>query len=419
MNVDELKQLKKELHYTNETVAELSGVPLATVQKVFAGVTRNPRYETLNAIEAVLSQKKELEMQKAKAEEERAKELAKAEEEVRAQEKAMEELLEKAQTMDSAVTEAKVEVVAAPETPSVSAEASVETSVEAPLTVEVTPTAPAAPVAMAETQEVQTTQPASIQSAPAAVQTAAPSQSLQSAPAAVQTAPAEQSPVQSPSAMVSHQVVAATGHSMVETEVYSQDDIAAIQDNRIVEMIDGCLFDVQAPSVIHQYVVGELFYAFRTAMTAHGSESFLLPFPVCIQLDNDSKTWMVPDIAITANMNGVMSHGVTGAPDLVVEVISPATRNKDMMIKPIKYARAGVREYWIVDYERKATIVYYWDRDNIPREYKFDEAIPVSIWGGQDTVDMSAISKNLESLHQHNAPMKKPGLFRTKKYISK
>ena len=60
MTVEEMKQRKKELGYSNEKLSELSGVPLGTVQKVLAGVTRSPRYETLIALERVLKKQTEL-----------------------------------------------------------------------------------------------------------------------------------------------------------------------------------------------------------------------------------------------------------------------------------------------------------------------------------------------------------------------
>ena len=54
MTIEEMKKRKKELGYTNEKVSELSGVPLGTVQKIFAGVTESPRYDTLQALKEVL-----------------------------------------------------------------------------------------------------------------------------------------------------------------------------------------------------------------------------------------------------------------------------------------------------------------------------------------------------------------------------
>ena len=57
MTIQEMKERKKELGYSNSTVAELSGVPLGTVQKIFSGATASPRYETLRALEAVLKKK--------------------------------------------------------------------------------------------------------------------------------------------------------------------------------------------------------------------------------------------------------------------------------------------------------------------------------------------------------------------------
>lgn len=59
MTVEEMKQRKKELGYSNEKLSELSGVPLGTVQKVLAGVTRSPRYETLIALERILKKQTE------------------------------------------------------------------------------------------------------------------------------------------------------------------------------------------------------------------------------------------------------------------------------------------------------------------------------------------------------------------------
>ena len=56
MNIQEMKEKKKEKGYTNEQIAELSGVPLGTVQKIFGGATTSPRYDTLKALEKILAQ---------------------------------------------------------------------------------------------------------------------------------------------------------------------------------------------------------------------------------------------------------------------------------------------------------------------------------------------------------------------------
>ena len=80
-------------------------------------------------------------------------------------------------------------------------------------------------------------------------------------------------------------------------------------------------------------------------------------------------------------------------PDLVVEILSPSTRSKDMLLKLYKYHNAGVREYWIVDPKNKTVIVHYFEEDEyLPKTYTFDEKIPIGISDGYCTIDFSKIN---------------------------
>ena len=81
--------------------------------------------------------------------------------------------------------------------------------------------------------------------------------------------------------------------------------------------------------------------------------------PVDVQLDCDDKTMVQPDILIVCDPDKLIKQCVFGAPDFVAEVLSKSTKNKDMNLKLMKYKRAGVREYWLIDTENEKVITYF------------------------------------------------------------
>lgn len=80
--------------------------------------------------------------------------------------------------------------------------------------------------------------------------------------------------------------------------------------------------------------------------------------PVDVQLDCDEKTMVQPDVLVVCDREKIVPTHVYGAPDLIMEILSPATRKIDMNIKHSKYAAAGVREYWLIDPDKKKIVVY-------------------------------------------------------------
>lgn len=104
-------------------------------------------------------------------------------------------------------------------------------------------------------------------------------------------------------------------------------------------------------------------------------------------MDCDDKTMVQPDILVVCDENKINKEGIFGAPDLVVEVLSPSTRKKDMSVKLAKYMGAGVREYWIVDPDAKRVIVYDWEREEILNIYGFGDKVPVGIFDGKCEVE--------------------------------
>ena len=119
--------------------------------------------------------------------------------------------------------------------------------------------------------------------------------------------------------------------------------------------------------------------------------------PIDVQLDCDEKTIVQPDVAILCQRDKMKRWGIYGAPDFVLEVISPSTRRKDYTKKLIKYMNAGVREYWILDTYQKNLLVYLFESEVCPVIYGLDQSVPVGIFNGELQIEFSNIVKWVES----------------------
>ena len=212
MTVSEMRKRKKELGYTNEKVSELSGVPLGTVQKIFAGVTDSPRYDTLQALEKIF-------------------------------------VKEWSMLMES-VAEYRVK----------------------------------------------------------------------------------------------------------RQGEYTLEDYYALPDERRVELIDGVLYDMSAPTPVHQLIGSEIRERLSAYIKGKGGRCIPLVSPIDVQLDRDDKTVLQPDVLVVCDRSKIIRRCIYGAPDFIVEILSPATRKKDLTVKLGKYIQAGVSEYWIVDPDRKSVV---------------------------------------------------------------
>ena len=181
---------------------------------------------------------------------------------------------------------------------------------------------------------------------------------------------------------------------------YTLDDYYALPDERRVELIDGVFYDMAAPAVIHQKILGELFVLFRECADAHEGECEVFVAPCDVRLDCDNKTMVQPDIFLICHPYDLGAKALDGAPDLTLEILSPATRAKDMLLKLHKYQNAGVKEYWIVDPDHDTVLVYDLRSDDFyPGKYDFDSVIPIHISEGKCSIDFSRVSSALARVH--------------------
>lgn len=266
MTLTEMKRIKQELGYSNEQIAELSGVPFATVQKIFSGTTRRPRYATLQALTQVFEGTKP----------------------------------DDADRQDSGASAVKEEIFSY-----------------------------------------------------------------------------------------------GTYKTKKKQGEYTLEDYYALPDDYRAELIDGVIYDMSSPNFNHQLLLARLHMTLFSYILANKGKCFALGAPLDVQLDCDNRTMVQPDVIVLCDHSKRRRFGIFGAPDLLIEILSPSTRKKDLGIKFIKYENAGVREYWIIDPEQEKVLVYDFSKEVYPVIYGFQSKVPVGIFDGKCVIDFNEIAADL------------------------
>ena len=152
-----------------------------------------------------------------------------------------------------------------------------------------------------------------------------------------------------------------------------------------------------APSYLHQAILIQLLRLFSDCAEQHDMPCEVFIAPCDVRLDKDNYTMVQPDLLVICGKQDYLHmKRLEGAPDLAVEILSPSTRSKDMILKLYKYEKAGVREYWIVDPEQRTVTVHFFDTDHYdPIRYSFHDQIPVQISKGKCFIDFSRIAERL------------------------
>lgn len=147
---------------------------------------------------------------------------------------------------------------------------------------------------------------------------------------------------------------------------YTFADCLTWDENERIEIIDGKAFLMAAPSSSHQEISMEISRQLANFLVGKQCRVYPAPFDVRLfEKDGDTpedvSTVVEPDISVVCDKNKIDTHGCKGAPDLVVEILSPSSLRNDRLVKLRLYQRAGVREYWIVDPENKTVQVFLLD----------------------------------------------------------
>lgn len=163
-------------------------------------------------------------------------------------------------------------------------------------------------------------------------------------------------------------------------EIYTIDDIYALPEGQRAGLIDGKIYYMAPPGRIHQKISWKLHQVIANYDSKDGkSEVYAAPFAVF--LNKDDINYVEPDISVICDLSKLDEKGCHGAPDWIIEIVSPSSKARDYMTKLFQYRTAGVREYWIVDPDKKMTMVYGFEKDTV-EQYNFGEDVPSGIYDG-------------------------------------
>lgn len=136
------------------------------------------------------------------------------------------------------------------------------------------------------------------------------------------------------------------------------EDIYALPEGTRAELINGQIFYMAPPTRKHQRILAELFSIINNYIKEKGGSCEVDIAPFAVFLNADSRTYVEPDISVICDKSKLDDRGCHGAPDWVIEIVSPSSTRMDYLTKLFKYAESGVREYWIVDPLKNAIFVY-------------------------------------------------------------
>lgn len=170
-------------------------------------------------------------------------------------------------------------------------------------------------------------------------------------------------------------------NALKQEQTYMVEDIYALPDGERAELMDGNIYYMDPPSRKHQDILFSLSRKIADYIDSKNGDCKIYLAPFAVFLNADDKTYVEPDISVICDSSKLNDKGCVGAPDWIIEIVSPSSRKMDCYKKLFKYHAAGVRNYWIVDPDKRIVTVYDFEHDNM-EEYSFGDDVPVGIYEG-------------------------------------
>ena len=318
MNVEKLKQLKKDAGYTNKMIADDSGVPLGTVQKIFSGETKAPRYKTLKAIEAVL---------------------------IPASGIISDYVTNDIMTRGSGTAGAKEGMVSADD---VRMKGSGTAGVNEGAVSSAASAAVSADVSKSDVSKTNVTD-------------------------------AEGSAYKTTSAKIR------------KTEM-SSDDVQNVNIKGTESLIGNKL--------LHKLIADDIIFVVRKYIEDNNLSGFVNGSHVGVKLESGDGGIIAPDVSYISSKEMLTRQGITGTPELIVEIMDGETRSNEIGSKPDMYRDCGVKEYWMIDIDAKNIMVYDFVREAFPSMYGFSGKVPVRTLGEDCLVNFAQVYSHLGFLFE-------------------
>ncbi|MEY8426543.1 Uma2 family endonuclease [Lachnospiraceae bacterium 46-15] len=169
--------------------------------------------------------------------------------------------------------------------------------------------------------------------------------------------------------------------ALSQPNLYTIDDIYALPEGTRAELIDGQLYYMAPPNRRHQELAGELYASIYNFIKANDGSCKPYIAPFAVFLNADDRNYVEPDISVICDRSKLTDKGCNGAPDWIIEIVSPGSRRTDYFTKLFKYRTAGVREYWIVDPDKDRVFVYNFETEDT-LEYSFSDSVQAGIYPG-------------------------------------
>ena len=173
-------------------------------------------------------------------------------------------------------------------------------------------------------------------------------------------------------------------------EVYTIEDIYALPDGEGAELIAGKIYYMAPPSRTQQRILLSLGRKIADYIESQNGKCEVDIAPFAVFLNEDEINYVEPDISVICDKDKLTEEGCEGAPDWIIEIVSPTSRPMDYNKKLFKYRTAGVREYWIVDPMKRQITVYNFEYDTF-EEYSFSDKVKAGIYDDFE-IDFAGIS---------------------------
>lgn len=175
---------------------------------------------------------------------------------------------------------------------------------------------------------------------------------------------------------------------------YTIEDIYNLPDGSRAELIDGQIYYMAPPNRRHQDVLSFLHAAIYNYIAQNNGSCKVYPAPFAVCLSADDSKYLEPDLSVICDNSKLDEHGCKGAPDWIIEIVSPGSRVMDYYTKLSLYREANVREYWIVDPMKQTVLVYQLQQAYTPAVYSFADTVKPSIFDHL-TINFSALLQML------------------------
>ena len=168
--------------------------------------------------------------------------------------------------------------------------------------------------------------------------------------------------------------------ALQQLQLITLEQYEALPEDRRVEVFDGIVYDMASPSQAHQTISMELSTILNTYIKGKKGPCRVFHAPFDVKLNDQPLTIVQPDLMVICDKNKLDGNRCNGAPDFIIEIVSPGNPADDYIRKLYYYKNAGVREYWIVDPRRKIATVNYFECNALNIQYSFDSVIKVNIY---------------------------------------